>query len=67
MKGLLAILGKGKPEESSKGGAERTYAKEAFSAVQDGDEEGFIEAFVSAVRACVKKEESSEGYEEPEE
>lgn len=35
--------------------AERSYAKEAFSAMKEGDEEGFTEAFLSAVRACVKK------------
>ncbi len=76
--GLLAIIGKAKPKGGmdkdemdmgmdkmpmSSGGLEKEYAKEAFAALQDGDESGFVEAFVSAVRACVKKS-SSEGYDE---
>ena len=61
---LIALLGGGKKGGSSKGGSpepamddessERTYAREAFSALKDDDEDGFVEAFTSAVRACVK-------------
>lgn len=45
-------------------GPERTYAREAFSALKDDDEEGFIEAFLGAVRACSEKSESDEYTEE---
>lgn len=68
MKGLLAILAKGKPPaeegdekapESSPGGkSEDEYAGLAFDALQDGDREGFAEAFKGAVRACVKAQNS---------
>lgn len=40
------------PEADS---SERAFAKEAFSAVQDDDEEGFVEAFIAAVKACSSK------------
>ena len=65
--GLLAILGKPKAptlEEKSPsgggGGLEREYAREAFSALRDDDEEGFISAFLGAVKACVRKSGASE-------
>jgi hypothetical protein len=62
MKGLMLLMGKGakgpkeeEPEEAAESeGPERTYAREAFSALKDDDEEGFIEAFLGAVRACSK-------------
>lgn len=73
MKGLLLLPGgasKGKadddddemeasgdePEES--GGVERDYAREAFAAVKEGDEDGFVDAFLGAVRACSAKAKS---------
>ncbi len=62
---LLALLsgGKGKggdskgspPDSGPDESPERMYAKEAFSAVKDDDEDGFIEAFTSAIQACMKK------------
>ncbi len=68
--GLLAIIGKPKssmPEEKSEGmgggGLEREYAREAFSALRDDDEEGFISAFLGAVKACVRKS-GAGGYED---
>ena len=65
MKGLLLALGKSKPKEKSGGDdAERTYAKEAFAALKDDDEKGFVEAFTSAVKACVAKAEAEEYDEE---
>jgi hypothetical protein len=66
VKGLLVLGAKpklGKPMASSsepKGGAEKEYAKEAFSALQDGDEEGFVSAFLGAVRACAGKSDAGE-------
>jgi len=41
--------------------AEAEYAREAYSALRDKDEDGFVEAFLAAVRACVK------GYEDDDE
>ncbi len=61
MKGGGIMLAIGTPKDKPKGGSEREYAREAFSAVKDGDEEGFIEAFLSAVRECKGKK-----YEEEE-
>jgi hypothetical protein len=60
MPDILALLGgsKPKPEEASPskgGGVAREYAREAFSALRDDDEEGFISAFLGAVKACGKK------------
>lgn len=74
-KGLMLLMGggpkKGKlpmkepadevVEES--GGAEETLAGEAFDAFKDGDREGFIQAFVSAVKACAGKADAG-GYED---
>jgi hypothetical protein len=66
VKGLLVLGAKpkalGKPMASSepKGGAEKEYAREAFSALQDGDEDGFVSAFLGAVRACAGKAEASD-------
>ncbi len=63
---LLALIGGGKgkgdsskeesplPKPTSDSPA-RAYAREAFSAVKDDDEAGFVDAFTSAVEACVKK------------
>lgn len=76
MKGLLALIGKPKasgdepdaddmPMGDSGGGLERDYAREAFSALKDDDEEGFVSAFLGAVKACVKKS-SAGGYEDDE-
>lgn len=48
----LMMLGLGKPKDKPEGGPERDYAREAFSALKDDDEDGFVEAFISAVRAC---------------
>lgn len=73
MPGILALLGKVKPAEkdtglpseggasASGGGAERMYAQEAFTALKDDDQEGFIEAFIGAVKACVAKA-KDDGY-----
>lgn len=71
---LLALIGKAKPKgeagaempSAASEGPEREYAREAFSALQDGDEEGFIEAFIGAVKACTNKA-SSGGYDTAEE
>jgi hypothetical protein len=50
----LALLMGGKPE-GEKADPARDYAREAFSALKDDDEEGFVEAFLGAVRACKAK------------
>lgn len=39
---------------------ETEYAREAYSALLDKDEEGFVEAFLAAVSACVKAYEDDE-------
>ncbi len=61
---LIALLGGGKGKGADPKGkapmpepddsADRTYAKEAFSAIKDDDEAGFVDAFTSAVKACMK-------------
>lgn len=72
MADLLALLAGGKPKgkpsmgmgdksmdmggKSEGGGPEETYAREAFDALKDDDVEGFVSAFLSAVRACSKKD-----------
>jgi hypothetical protein len=62
MKGGIALL-LGKPEEKKpEESGEESLAKEAFAALQDGDEEGFVQAFLGAVRACANKA-GDEGYE----
>ncbi len=61
--GLIALLGKASPsedeeempEESPAGGAESEFAREAFAALKEDDEEGFVSAFLSAVRSCARK------------
>ncbi len=69
--GILALLGKVRPAEGessglpSKGGSsgdspERMYAREAFGALKDDDEEGYIEALISTIKACTKKAEADE-------
>lgn len=71
MADILALLAGGKPKKgsgsssdmpddapsSSSGSdsAERSYAREAFSAAKDDDEEGFITALIGTIRACQKK------------
>jgi hypothetical protein len=68
MAGLLALLGGGgKPALEEKAaaseGPEKTFARDAFSALKDDDEEGFVEAFIAAVKACTKKS-TAGGYED---
>jgi hypothetical protein len=46
-------------DDSSNDKPERMYAREAFQAVKDDDEAGFVEAFLGAVKAC------SQSYSEP--
>lgn len=73
-KGLMLVMGgspkKGPPmmghkdeEEAEASSASDTLAGEAFDAFQDGDREGFIAAFKSAVRACGHKP-SADSYDE---
>ncbi len=72
---LLALLGGGKDKAKpspldnadapSDGGPEDTYAREAFSALKDDDEEGFVTALLGAVRACKKKDYAAEDPTEP--
>lgn len=72
MKGLMLLMGKGKPrgdEESAPASeptesTERSYAREAFTALKDDDEDGFVEAFLGAVRACKAKPEAAYDDEE---
>ena len=61
MADLLALLtGKGKPKGDADMGGKgmgpsrpgESFAREAFSALKDDDEEGFVEAFLGAVDAC---------------
>jgi hypothetical protein len=40
---------------------EKEFAREAFAALQEDDEEGFVSAFLSAVRACSRKSKAG-GY-----
>jgi hypothetical protein len=51
----LALLMGAKPDAKEKADPARDYAREAFSALKEDDEEGFIEAFLGAVRACKAK------------
>lgn len=61
--GLIALLGKPSssddeeeaPMSESGGGIEKEYAREAFAALKDDDEEGFVSAILSAVRSCARK------------
>jgi hypothetical protein len=73
-KGLMLVLGGGpkkaaprmgadEGEEKESGGAGDTLAGEAFDALQEGDREGFVAAFKSAVRACAGKADAG-GYED---
>ena len=60
----------GSEDAATSEGPERSYAREAFSALKDDDEEGFIDAFLGAVRACGKKPakaEEGDDYEADEE
>lgn len=72
-KSILDVLGaapKGPPvdagsapppsEDEGGGGSEEKYADLAFDALQDGDKDGFREAFIGAVKACVKSSEAGE-------
>lgn len=67
MPSILALLAKPKPgadeDMEPEEGPETTYAREAFSALKDDDEQGFVDAFLSAVRACSKKSKAG-GYED---
>lgn len=51
----MIALGKGAPmsKDVEHSGPEYEYAKEAFSALKDDDEDGFVEAFLGAVKACI--------------
>ena len=64
--GMILAIGapKDKPQGDSDESAERTYAREAFSAFKDDDEDGFVDAFLGAVKACVKKDYGDEDDEE---
>ena len=66
MKGLLIALGKQKGGSSSKDKASplRAYAREAFGAIKEDDEDGFVEAFLAAVNACKSKSEDEDEYED---
>lgn len=63
---LMALLGGGKDKPAVEGESaeptEKTYAREAFAALKDDDQDGFVEAFLGAVRAC--KGASDEDYED---
>lgn len=68
MKGMLMLLGKpkGKGEESEEGDESdprRAYAKEAYAALKDDDEEGFVEALLG-LHSCGEPDEDDA---EPEE
>lgn len=67
-KGMPAILALAVPKKVGEGkgkkeSGERAYAKEAYMALKDDDEEGFVEAFTSAIEACVKRAKAG-GYDE---
>lgn len=68
MKGLMIALGKGKAdddsEESAPANPASAYAKEAFSALKDDDEAGFVAAFLGAVKACKAKSYETEDEDE---
>jgi hypothetical protein len=74
VKGVLMLMGKppkgapsngGRPPAEPKGDAEREYAREAFGALKEDDEAGFVEAFLGAVKACVSKSKGG-GYDDEE-
>lgn len=70
-KGLAIVIGSGKPKgepehDAEESGEEDAFAKEAFAAIKDDDEAGFISAFKSAVEACVAKSNGGEYESEPE-
>lgn len=44
--------------------AERELAREAYGAMKDGDEDGFVEAFIAAVKACKSKSYEADDDEE---
>ncbi len=68
MKGLLIALGKpkggpSKAEEAAEGedgsggdSPEKSFAREAFSALKEDDEDGFVESLLGAIRACAEKD-----------
>ncbi len=70
MAGLLALIGGAKPKEMAaeapSEGPEKTFARDAFAALKDDDEEGFVDAFIAAVKACSKKSKTG-GYDTAEE
>lgn len=47
-------------EESGESGPEAEYAKEAYGALKDGDEDGFVKAFLGAIRCCSKADEEED-------
>ena len=51
-------------EPAADSSSEDAYAREAFTALRDGDQDGFVQAFKGAVRACVQAENSGEYDEE---
>lgn len=55
-KGLIIAIGKPK---GGKGDAAEKYAKEAYSALLDKDEEGFVEALL-ALKACGHEDEDED-------
>jgi hypothetical protein len=65
--GLIALLGKPSASEddeepaegASTGSVEKEFAREAFAALQEDDEEGFVSALLSAVRSCARKSRKS--------
>lgn len=65
MKGIALMLGKPEPEKESGSSAE-AFAKEAFAALKDDDEEGFTQAFLAAVRACKGKSYEAEDEDDEE-
>lgn len=60
---MILASPKGKAKEEEEPAAEESsagddLAREAFAAVQDGDEAGFVAAFKAAVKACADEAES---------
>lgn len=76
-KGLAVVIGLGKPKPGADEGEEESppssvsgseqeeldAAKAAYKALEDKEPEAFQEAFVTAVRACVKRA-MSDGYDD---
>jgi len=47
-------------EEESSEGPEAEYAKEAFGALKDDDQDGFVKALLGAIRCCSKSDEEED-------